>query len=67
MAVVLRSLYVALAVLELPMKTRLASTHRDPPASASRVLGSKACATTPGHSQNVKAEPEESGGARRAV
>jgi hypothetical protein len=37
---------VALAALTLTMQTRLASTHRDPPASASRVLGLKVCATT---------------------
>jgi hypothetical protein len=41
-------LCIALAVLELTLYTRLASELRNPPASASRVLGLKACATTPG-------------------
>jgi hypothetical protein len=31
------------------MQTWGPGTHRDPPASASGVLGSKACATTSGH------------------
>ncbi|GAB1291159.1 Fanconi anemia group D2 protein homolog [Apodemus speciosus] len=39
-------LCVALAVLELTLETRLASNSRDPPASASQVLGLKARATT---------------------
>jgi hypothetical protein len=42
-------LCVALAVLELTLYTRLAlKNSRNPPASASRELGLKACATTPG-------------------
>jgi hypothetical protein len=43
-------LYVALAVLELTQLCRPGwpKTHRNQPASASQVLGSKACATTPG-------------------
>lgn len=39
-------LYVALAVLVLASYPRLPQTHRDPPASASWVLGLKACAAT---------------------
>jgi hypothetical protein len=38
-------LCVALAVLELTLYTKLA---RNPPASASQVLGLKMCTTTPG-------------------
>lgn len=37
-------IFVILAVLELTLKARLA--YRDPPTSAFRVLGLKACATT---------------------
>jgi hypothetical protein len=41
-------LCVALAVLDLTLYTRLAS-NSDPPASASQVLGLKACVTTARH------------------
>jgi hypothetical protein len=41
-------LCVALAVLELHSVDQAGLELRNPPASASRVLGLKACATTPG-------------------
>jgi hypothetical protein len=39
-------LYIALAVLELTVKDQAGLELRNPPASASQVLGSKVCATT---------------------
>jgi hypothetical protein len=39
-------LYIALAFLELTFVDQAGLEHRNPPASASQVLGSKACATT---------------------
>ena len=41
-------LCIALAVLELTFVDQAGLELRNPPASASRVLGLKACATTPG-------------------
>jgi hypothetical protein len=41
-------LCVALAVLELTLLDQAGLELRNPPASASQVLGLKACATTPG-------------------
>lgn len=43
-------LYLAIAVLQLTLQTRLAPELRNPPTSASGVLGSKVCATKPGFS-----------------
>ena len=46
-------LYVALAVLELICRSGFPRTHRALPASASRVLGFKACASTSSVSSHI--------------
>ena len=45
-----RSHYAALTGLHLLYRPSQSQTHRDPPASASQVLGLKACTTMPGPS-----------------
>lgn len=50
-----RSFYVALAVIELTIRSNWLQTHRNPLASASRVLELRVCTATPGNTPFLKA------------